>query len=1021
MAIEMLGSEEAITEPKCRPFLEPSGFKLQVKLPSPVHLQHATDAAELLYAGMDQISPSCYVDRVEISEVRFTSEGASSLMMFLALQASKLKFLQIRNIYPVHGGSVSVDNQDGSSTSKDAEALSCLALAFQDARLQSLDLSKNCIHADLWQQFRGQTNLESLILDEVDMDDESITTLANEMERSIHTSSLSKLLFANQCESVSQRGVESTNNILRKCTKLKYLRLAQVSSQSTSKVMLSSSSHHETRPRFPLQGLHDVAQKMKRINGGLQHLELEGVPLSDMDISGRYGICSSLSLYGTLKKLKLKNVGLTSSRLRGVVIAIKKARLSIEMLDLSENLLGNDGAKVLATIGDSLDLQGSLRTLNIENDGIGTKGAIDLFSGLVSKGMNGVNIVVDRNPLNMSEVAFALATGKREVEVQRDSIRDEHDRVVREQHKSDPRLVEKLVEDLEGKASKLKRLTKTQASLVTDIQDLHHQVDKLAKEKETLIAAFAVLGASRAVEDRSMVLERLDLLEAAVQNGYKAPRPPSISRSKSPHPMDSLGRRSLNESSPRIHPKQRRKSEDSLTELGEKQTAQKAERQRLVDRSETPIDSSQSDLQFEGASRRTEARIHKGTHSGPAGANDEGGMASTPKLERERSSEVVSNVMLHERLRAKLAAQQNDRTSVLDDIAVLQKRKSIVRGIEVGPKLDKYDSLEPPQRQESFRWEISQTTGMSSRESKSVTTDIAGKAEVTLPDQSGHSVDSLQEKPTLDRKNRSFKNQIATGDRFERLLHHQIKNQMSLERSLSQIQRNASMLNLESSTSSHTSRRAASSENSAHSMHARSTIGIFSESPVHSAHARSTTMGTGRPGEKSNIIRYNESPVHSAHVRSTSLSVFLEEENRQLRDSKDSRNASNDEATGASSSGLQSTKEEVYDDEDSSIADDDMDEFTQIVVAEHPGKSKSKRTTKGVLGGGILRKTTSLRVVSSTKSRPPIPRTRSSDNGDNLDDQDVGKMRRLFEAYRDRMTRGSTGENSNSSTQIHHV
>ena len=147
-------------------------------------VEHASGITDLWQEALDEEADSTthedgiLVDGINIHDIECTIEGASGLLMFLAMVASDVRHLRLSNV--TTGGSPSKkQNQQHqknrslnssshhSSVSQDNDTvLNTIALAFADTPLLSLDLSRNHITRDLLDVFGQQEDLELLSLND---------------------------------------------------------------------------------------------------------------------------------------------------------------------------------------------------------------------------------------------------------------------------------------------------------------------------------------------------------------------------------------------------------------------------------------------------------------------------------------------------------------------------------------------------------------------------------------------------------------------------------------------------------------------------------------------------------------------------------------------------------------------------------------------------------------------------------------------------------------------------------------
>jgi hypothetical protein len=737
LTLELLGRNNGEGgEPECRRVTTPGGFKLQVTLPRLVLLSHATKAAELLLNGIDGMANNVTIDRVEISNLRFTADGVGGIMMFMAIKSTKVKHLLIHNVVGTN------------PTQQDEQALSCLALAFQDSRLETLDLSSNAVGSYIWGTFSCQTQLQSLLLEDVEMDDESLATLDQELEKKMYSGSLSKLCVSNRYPT-SEKAIRSVNNILFRCTNLRYLRWANKSDQQ--------------KTGLPCRGIFQLAQKMFRLTAHLRQLELEGGEITEEDF-GASGLCGALKLLHRLNHLKLRNLSLTPNRAKQVLMAVKTGSLPIQHLDLSKNRLGNEGAEILSQVADIRSLATNLKTLNIEHNGIESKGAVALFSGLGAKSIEDLDIRMKGNPLDMAKVALGISGAKHQVEQERESLRQERDRLRQGETSKRPSLPSG-----EEDRKSVRNLLSSQASMVSDMQVLQKEVKNLTQERDILIGAFSIMGAEKAVEERNSILGRLSRLESAVQSGRRGGKYPSA---KTRHSVPS------------------NTVEMTQKDLRDKAVSEPTEVARGKTRKARPSVVNEKNMASPFPISRDEvlARVLAEVASLQSKKNQvrETILSDVAALQNQRNHppEVVvslpATIGLQAKVQEKLATQQNDRVYVLNDIDKLRQDKVVQQRREPTSGAPQQDtSSGSAKRLQSMpstqRASLSGTRGhdpfpdqpASASSRPRAAPDKASGPEVLLPVASFHS----------EEHDRSA-SQGSSSNRFQRLLHRQIQNQL---------------------------------------------------------------------------------------------------------------------------------------------------------------------------------------------------------------------------------------------------
>lgn len=488
---------------------EDGNVKLTVHLPRLIDVDQANQTADLLFEEIDKQHAT--VEEVEIKSLRFTAQGETSFNMFLAIHAASVKSVVINDIL---GDSVSEE---------DELAFSSLALAFQASKLEKLDLSQNVLGAYIWKSWSSHTGLQQLILDEVEMDDDSLKELE------------SHFTFANSLEDMhvaltnppGTMGIMAANSILQKCTKL--CSLTWVNHEAN------------TNTTLPWFGLKDMAHAMFKSTGRcLLHLIMDGS--SELTSEELDALCSAIGDMPRLKTLRLHEDGLTDSDVQRLVGAMRHSRPPIKAIDFSNNRIGSDGAKSILELLKVQKVAKNLRTLILDDNEIDADGARDVLQSFARQtaSQGPFSVSLESNEFDYAAVALALALQQKDVSGDRERLTKDHDRLQAE--RDDARAT-------------VRSLMAGQTSMIADIHTLQKQVSKLKKEKEALVQALGVLGAVQYAEDYRQMQERMAALEQAVMGRSRGRH---VTRNNS---VESMGNNSFSSmdsstpSSPLVNPR----------------------------------------------------------------------------------------------------------------------------------------------------------------------------------------------------------------------------------------------------------------------------------------------------------------------------------------------------------------------------------------------------------------------------------------------------------------------------------
>jgi hypothetical protein len=168
-----------------------------------------------------------------------------------------------------------------------------------------------------------------------------------------------------------------------------------------------------------------------------------------------------------------------------------------------------------------------LTSLVLEKNNIANDGARTLISSFGSNVGARLDLRLRGNPFDYSKIAFEMAVSKGSVELERDELQKE---------------CERLRTEALNHHHRLHQVMAAQALMVSDMHVLKQQAACLAEERETLSNAFSVLGKVQQVEERKQMLNRIGKLEEMVLGNTAFATFPSSSPKQ---PSDSSGRRAV--------------------------------------------------------------------------------------------------------------------------------------------------------------------------------------------------------------------------------------------------------------------------------------------------------------------------------------------------------------------------------------------------------------------------------------------------------------------------------------------
>lgn len=444
--------------------LNDGGTRLIVTLPRLIDGEQANLTAALLFEQIDRLPYGSQVERVKLIGLQFTSEGVVGIKGFLSMHVETIKHVSLK------------DMMTGEYNHENAEAFASLARVFQSSKLETLNLSDNTIISSMWINWSSHTNLRQLILDYVQMDDDSLVELQSNFTFAESVEELYVVLTKN----VGPRGLGAANAILKSCKKISSLRWAVKDAP--------------TDAMLPWFGLAEMTQEMINSRGcaSLLHLVMDGGTISE-DESGERGLAGALENCTKLKTLKLRSIGLNDDGAKRLAFSLLHGKPPLESLDLSRNNILTPGATALAKLSDVDNVVNNLTTLALDRNRIEAGGARAILEAFGSRASHKLEIKLDGNPFHYGMLAFNLACRKGQAETERDELLGS---------------VEKMKSDLKDANSNSANLN--------NVRMLQDEISKLREEKAALMQAFSVIGTLKQVEDQTRMFDRVSHLERTV-------------------------------------------------------------------------------------------------------------------------------------------------------------------------------------------------------------------------------------------------------------------------------------------------------------------------------------------------------------------------------------------------------------------------------------------------------------------------------------------------------------------------
>ena len=499
------------------------------KLPSIVDAETADHVTAVLLDELDRLPVPGRVAKVQLSNLKFTEQGAVALQGFLASHAATIRHVILNGLVlgtntnndssksngkngkkesrrkktkPDDSDSSDSSNSsnsgepiDSTGTLADSQRVAQIITAFAKSPLTVLDFSRNVIHGPiLWKPWkRGGsggstgvgTSLKQLILDSVDMDHESWVALPT----AFVWSNLDDLHVVLDEPMSSDDAVDAACTILRKCTKLSSLRWIQ--------------KRGSNRP-LPWVGLRDmasarlaaagssgaaassggsVASARSNNNGGsLKHLVLEGPGTPDfMKPQDLQDLSATLKDAPRLKTLKLRHLGIRD--LSSICTALRSARPPLEVIDFSYNEVTSAGCLRLTDLMSVSRIANQLVVLVMNDNRIETSAAQELLEAFSTA------ITMDNNPgVDFTQLIADVLTAKGNLEQERDELR-------------------------------LRLETRAYEAGGDNTELLMKENRRLREERDSLSRAFSIMGISHQVDEHRRLLERVQRLEDLVVLG----------------------------------------------------------------------------------------------------------------------------------------------------------------------------------------------------------------------------------------------------------------------------------------------------------------------------------------------------------------------------------------------------------------------------------------------------------------------------------------------------------------------
>jgi len=369
--------EVSPSHPSTRTHESHGTIRLQLSVPRLVDAEQANLIAAMIFEQLDQLPAEAIMERVKLSSVRFTVDGAEAIKEFLGMHASTITHVSLKNI--VQGVSLTPD---------EVQIMEKLAHAFVASPIEILNLSENTLDSHLWENWGNQTGIRQLLLDQVHMDDDSVFELSVNLQCEASLEDIYVVLN----NAISDEAMDSVCDVLSRCQSIASIRWAN--------------RDLENHVRLPWLGLRE----MIRSQGTplLRHLVMDGSNITVKEL-GDSGLCGAIRQLKQLRTLKLRDIGLRDNGVRSVLSALRVAMPPLQWLDLCGNMIETEGANELAHMLSETNVLSTLEVLAMERNKIGTQGGSSLLRVLSSRVNDEFDLRMNDNPMNYGKIALTLA------------------------------------------------------------------------------------------------------------------------------------------------------------------------------------------------------------------------------------------------------------------------------------------------------------------------------------------------------------------------------------------------------------------------------------------------------------------------------------------------------------------------------------------------------------------------------------------------------------------------------------
>jgi hypothetical protein len=509
--------------------------------------------AELLFASMDaliarlttgntnntqqqqqqqqQLSLHC----LKLDNVLFSSSGWLGMQLFLAIHVQTMAVVSLQNVV-----TTSNDNDDKSKVREvshgDSDNDKNNNLLFLDMiqnlveslsqtrTLQTLEFQHMHLPATMWSLWKKPSieSLATLKLDNCRIEDDSMQQLCEHFQPCWkQLQELHVVLIQTQLGTV---GMDAADSMVSACRQLEslwwvhrydsnnYVQQQRQDSQQDNSSSCSSTPFSTPTNKMPMTGLRELVarqvqfQSQSQPNNNhalLKQLVLEGCLLNEHEIGQ---LCNILSQLPLLAHLKLCNLQLGNSHVQAIVQSIYKAQAPLTTMDWSGNFISQAGLTSLLELIQTCLLK-CIQSLYLNHNKLDRECFHRVIDFLQEhKLANTLDVQMLFNPYDGERMAPLLAMALWDAEKERDKAKASV-KALSEQRDHFQKEMERMARSVGSNSGNGRSNSNRQLQL-------EQENVKLKGDMDVLMKAFALVGTKQAVEEHTLLLERVAQLES---------------------------------------------------------------------------------------------------------------------------------------------------------------------------------------------------------------------------------------------------------------------------------------------------------------------------------------------------------------------------------------------------------------------------------------------------------------------------------------------------------------------------